>query len=58
MLHERDIRSDSGCGERENLFVENDITRDINATCGAVEAFVAFVHGTISEKNAHLGPKL
>ena len=44
--------------KREDILIKNDVTRDVDAIGGNVQAFVPFVKGTIPKKNTLFRPKL
>jgi hypothetical protein len=48
---------DTRSGIRENRFIEDDITRDINTSRGAIKTLIPLMHRTIPEEGAHSGTK-
>lgn len=45
-------------GKGEDIFIKDDISRDINTTCLDIETLEPLVHMTISQKHTLLGTKL
>jgi hypothetical protein len=51
------IDMDTRGGIGENRFIEDDITRDVNTTRGAIKTFIPLMHRTIPKEGAHSGTK-
>jgi hypothetical protein len=50
-----DIDGNTGSGVREDGFIKNDITGNINTARGAVETLVPLVHRAIPQEDTHRG---
>lgn len=45
---------EGGAGEGKACLIEDDMTRDDDASCGEVETPIALMRGGVAEKNASL----
>ena len=44
--------------ERKNIFIKNNITRDVDTISRNMETFVTFVRRTVTKEDTFFGPKL